>query len=109
MGRHTVIFDCGLHMGHQDSASLKGHLVCVYEHDQMIHLFPCIILSGAGQDIGKSCVVVTVGRHTVMFDCGLHMGHQDERRFPDFSFLQSGSNKGKSFDELIDCVIVTHL
>ncbi|CAI5953378.1 unnamed protein product [Closterium sp. NIES-64] len=37
---------------------------------------------GAGQDVGKSCVVVRVGGRVVMFDCGMHMGYQDARRFP---------------------------
>eukprot|EP01130_Rhizamoeba_saxonica_P008372 TRINITY_DN3380_c0_g1_i2.p1 TRINITY_DN3380_c0_g1~~TRINITY_DN3380_c0_g1_i2.p1 ORF type:complete len:580 (-),score=103.89 TRINITY_DN3380_c0_g1_i2:116-1855(-) len=39
-----------------------------------------------------------------MFDCGMHMGYHDERRFPNFGFI---SHSGK-FDEVIDCVIVTH-
>lgn len=37
-------------------------------------------LSGAGQDVGRSCVVVHIGGKTVMFDCGMHMGYHDERK-----------------------------
>lgn len=43
-----------------------------------------VVPLGAGQDVGRSCVLVTLGGKTVMFDCGMHMGYNDERRFPDF-------------------------
>ncbi|KAI3946508.1 hypothetical protein MKX01_017724 [Papaver californicum] len=47
----------------------------------------CLVL-GAGKEVGKSCVVVTIGEKRIMFDCGMHMGYQDHRRYPDFvSFL----------------------
>jgi hypothetical protein len=65
----------------------------------------CPCLTGAGQDVGKSCVIVTVGGKNIMFDCGMHMGYQDERRFPDFSFI----SKSGDFTHAIDCVIITHL
>lgn len=29
---------------------------------------------GAGQDVGRSCVIVTLNGRTIMFDCGAHMG-----------------------------------
>ena len=36
---------------------------------------------GAGQDVGRSCVLVTLDDEvTVMFDCGMHMGFNDSRR-----------------------------
>ena len=60
---------------------------------------------GAGQDVGRSCVVVTLGGRTVMFDCGMHMGYVDERRFPDFTLLAPG---GEDLSRIIDCVIITH-
>jgi hypothetical protein len=63
------------------------------------------LITGAGQDVGKSCVIVTVGGKNVMFDCGMHMGFQDERRYPDFSFISKTGN----YTQAIDCVIVTHL
>ena len=34
-----------------------------------------------------------------------HRSYNDARRFPDFSYL---SKKG-NFDEIVDCVIITHL
>ena len=49
-----------------------------------------IVPLGAGQDVGRSCVVVEVGGRTVMFDCGIHM--VDSQKFPDFTFLYGGQN-----------------
>jgi len=40
-----------------------------------------------------------------MFDCGMHMGYDDDRRFPNFSFISKTGN----FTNAIDCVIITHL
>jgi integrator complex subunit 11 len=37
------------------------------------------VIAGAGQEVGKSCVVVTIGGKRVMFDCGMHMGYHDDR------------------------------
>ncbi|KAL9651662.1 hypothetical protein ABK040_001607 [Willaertia magna] len=59
---------------------------------------------GAGQDVGRSCVIVTLGRKTIMFDCGMHMGYNDERKFPDFKFI----SKTGQFTQNIDCVIISH-
>jgi integrator complex subunit 11 len=39
-----------------------------------------------------------------MFDCGMHMGFQDARRFPDFSLLSASGD----FDGVLDAVIVSH-
>ncbi|KAI9228864.1 MAG: cleavage and polyadenylation-specific factor 3-like protein, partial [Piptocephalis tieghemiana] len=63
-----------------------------------------VIPLGAGQDVGKSCVLVSMGGWNVMFDCGMHMGFSDARRFPDFSYI---SRDGR-FTELIDAVVITH-
>ncbi|XP_039127819.1 LOW QUALITY PROTEIN: cleavage and polyadenylation specificity factor subunit 3-II [Dioscorea cayenensis subsp. rotundata] len=63
----------------------------------------CLIL-GAGQEVGKSCVVVKVGGKSIMFDCGMHMGYLDHRRYPDFSLIsQSGD-----FSSVISCIVITH-
>lgn len=59
---------------------------------------------GAGQDVGRSCILLTIGGKNVMLDCGMHMGYNDERRFPDFTFItQNGA-----LTEHIDCVIISH-
>ncbi len=64
-----------------------------------------VVPLGAGQDVGRSCVIVTLGRKNIMFDCGMHMGYNDERKFPDFSFI----SKTGQFTQTIDCVIISHL
>ncbi|GMH25975.1 hypothetical protein Nepgr_027818 [Nepenthes gracilis] len=63
----------------------------------------CLVL-GAGQEVGKSCMVVNINGKKIMFDCGMHMGYLDNRRYPDFSLLSSSSD----FDSAIDCIIITH-
>ncbi|VDK67063.1 unnamed protein product [Anisakis simplex] len=63
-----------------------------------------VVTLGAGQDVGRSCILLSIGGKNVMLDCGMHMGYQDERRFPDFSFISGGT----SLDEHLDCVIITH-
>jgi integrator complex subunit 11 len=57
---------------------------------------------GAGQDVGRSCIVVTMNKKKVMFDCGLHMGFKDLRRFPDFSLLTTSGD----YAHVVDCVII---
>lgn len=59
---------------------------------------------GAGQHVGKSCIIVTIKNYTIMLDCGLHMGFNDNRRYPNFSFLSKTNN----FNKLIDCIIISH-
>ncbi|KAM9952682.1 hypothetical protein ACTFIR_007736 [Dictyostelium discoideum] len=63
-----------------------------------------VVPLGAGQDVGRSCVIVTIGNKNIMFDCGMHMGMNDARRFPDFSYI----SKNGQFTKVIDCVIITH-
>ncbi|KAL7077440.1 hypothetical protein ACQ4LE_003037 [Meloidogyne hapla] len=58
---------------------------------------------GAGQDVGRSCILVTIGGKNIMLDCGMHMGFTDERRFPDFSYISSGD-----LTPYLDCVIISH-
>ncbi|KAL4569465.1 hypothetical protein LXL04_025103, partial [Taraxacum kok-saghyz] len=63
----------------------------------------CLVL-GAGQEVGKSCVIVSIHRKRIMFDCGMHMGYSDHRRYPDFSLIsQSGD-----FNAALSCIIITH-
>ena len=37
-----------------------------------------ILPLGAGQDVGRSCILITMGGKNIMLDCGLHMGFQDD-------------------------------
>lgn len=39
------------------------------------HLMMC---KGAGQDVGRSCILVSLGGKNIMLDCGMHMGYNDE-------------------------------
>lgn len=62
---------------------------------------------GAGQDVGRSCILVQMADRRILLDVGLHMGHSDNKKFPDFGKLKKkyGSN---SMDEIIDIVLVSH-
>lgn len=33
---------------------------------------------GAGQEVGRSCILVSIGGKNIMLDCGMHMGYNDE-------------------------------
>jgi len=33
-----------------------------------------IVPLGAGQDVGRSCILITIGGKNIMLDCGMHMG-----------------------------------
>ncbi|CAG8499883.1 4952_t:CDS:2 [Funneliformis caledonium] len=46
----------------------------------------------------------STGTKNIMFDCGMHMGYNDDRRFPDFSYI----SKTNRFTEQLDCIIVSH-
>ncbi|KAJ1982729.1 hypothetical protein H4R34_001604 [Dimargaris verticillata] len=59
---------------------------------------------GAGQDVGRSCLLVTLGGRNIMFDCGMHMGFNDERRFPDFTYIA----KDGQYTDTLDCIIISH-
>lgn len=39
-----------------------------------------------------------------MLDCGMHMGFNDDRRFPDFSYITQNGR----LTEFLDCVIISH-
>ncbi|XP_069097174.1 integrator complex subunit 11 [Pleurodeles waltl] len=59
---------------------------------------------GAGQDVGRSCILVSIGGKNIMLDCGMHMGFNDDRRFPDFSYI----NPNGKLTDFLDCVIISH-
>ncbi|KAF9212529.1 Integrator complex subunit 11 [Podila verticillata] len=33
-----------------------------------------VVPLGAGQDVGRSCILITIGGKNIMLDCGMHMG-----------------------------------
>lgn len=59
---------------------------------------------GAGREVGRSCIIVRMSGKTIMFDCGVHMGYDDNRRYPDFSLLGQVSD----YTPIVDCVLITH-
>lgn len=59
---------------------------------------------GAGQDVGRSCLLVSIGGKNIMLDCGMHMGYSDERRFPDFTYI----TQDEPLTAHLDCVIISH-
>lgn len=59
---------------------------------------------GAGQDVGRSCILVTMAGKNIMLDCGMHMGFNDSRRFPDFTYLA----KTGPYTQHIDALIISH-
>ncbi|XP_048580506.1 integrator complex subunit 11 isoform X2 [Nematostella vectensis] len=63
-----------------------------------------VVPLGAGQDVGRSCILVSIGGRNIMLDCGMHMGYNDERRFPDFDYI---TRSGK-LTEHLDCVLISH-
>ncbi|MED6112789.1 Cleavage and polyadenylation specificity factor subunit 3-II [Stylosanthes scabra] len=62
------------------------------------------LVLGAGQEVGKSCVVVNINGKRIMFDCGMHMGVLDHRRYPNFSLISPTGD----FDSVLSCIIITH-
>lgn len=65
-----------------------------------------VVPLGAGQDVGRSCILVSLGGKNIMLDCGMHMGFNDERRFPDFNYVTGGNG---NLTEHIDCVIIRYV
>jgi integrator complex subunit 11 len=63
-----------------------------------------VVPLGAGQDVGRSCILLTICNKNIMLDCGMHMGYNDHRRFPDFKYI---SNAG-DFNDIIDAIIISH-
>ncbi|CRG94273.1 cleavage and polyadenylation specificity factor, putative [Plasmodium gallinaceum] len=54
---------------------------------------------GAGQTVGRSCVIVELENRKVMFDCGCHLGYKDERKYPNFNLLVSDNKYEKKVEE----------
>lgn len=63
-----------------------------------------MVVLGAGQDVGRSCILVSFCRKKILFDCGMHLGFSDARRFPNFRYI---SDAGR-FTEEVHCVVISH-
>lgn len=57
---------------------------------------------GAGQDVGRSCGLLTTGSHHLLLDCGAHHGFDDHRRYPAFSSLPP------DVLSTLDAVLISH-
>ena len=63
-----------------------------------IKIFPL----GAGQEVGRSCLIVTINGYRIMLDCGVHMGYNDERKFPEFQRLLKKFKKSINTEEKVN-------
>lgn len=61
-----------------------------------------LLVLGAGQEVGRSCVVLCCNGFNIMFDCGLHMGKKGEDRLPLLNVL------GEDVNSQIQLLVVTH-
>ncbi len=61
-----------------------------------------LIPLGAGREVGRSCILLSLHNYNILLDCGIHMGFSDARRYPDFSFL------GSDCKTVLDCVLISH-
>uniref|UniRef100_A0A8D0PED1 Integrator complex subunit 11 n=1 Tax=Sus scrofa TaxID=9823 RepID=A0A8D0PED1_PIG len=99
-----------LHSRHRSAGALRGsgagggHPSRAGVREGHGSTFPASPCAGAGQDVGRSCILVSIGGKNVMLDCGMHMGFSDDRRFPDFSYI---TRHGRLTD-FLDCVIISH-
>ena len=63
---------------------------------------------GAGQEVGRSCIFVSFNNErSFILDCGVHMGHHDKKKYPNFEFLKT-ELKAKSLNDCIDAVLLSH-
>eukprot|EP00392_Amoebophrya_sp_AT5.2_P011560 g11639.t1 len=56
---------------------------------------------GSGQEVGRSCVLMSFKGKTVMFDCGVHPGLTGMAQLPYFDRLQEANKK-------VDLALITH-
>lgn len=63
--------------------------------DDMLTVMPL----GAGQEVGRSSIVVKYRGHTIMLDCGLHPGYMDTAGLPFFDAIDPGE---------VDLLLITH-
>ena len=70
-----------------------------------------VVALGAGQDVGRSCVLVSLNKYNILFDCGMHPGRtRPDQKFPQFDRLYQLTNtpRDRGLTEALDLVIVTH-
>lgn len=60
-----------------------------------------VIVLGAGQEVGRSSILIKIGNKTILLDCGIHISYTDDRRYPLFKDYMEDMKK-------IDMVFITH-
>lgn len=68
----------------------------------------CVLPLGAGQHVGRSCLLLTVDGRRILLDCGIHPGLSGSGRFPDFSLMQAPGAAGANPADSIDAVLISH-
>lgn len=63
-----------------------------------------IIPLGAGNEVGRSCILVSMNEKHFILDCGVHMGFKDKRMYPDFSRIDSLPRKIRS----VEFICISH-
>lgn len=58
-----------------------------------------IIPLGAGQEVGRSCIVIKFKGKTIMLDCGVHPGYNGHGSLPFFDGIEAGE---------VDLLLITH-
>jgi integrator complex subunit 11 len=67
-----------------------------------------ILPLGAGQEVGRSCIFVSFNNErSFLLDCGVHMGHHDRKKYPNFEFLRK-ELKVESLNSKIDAILLSH-
>lgn len=63
---------------------------------------------GAGQEVGRSCILLSFfDEKHILLDCGVHMGYKDQRKYPNFRFLQDHL-KTSDLNSKIDFLLLSH-
>jgi integrator complex subunit 11 len=63
-----------------------------------------VLVLGAGQEVGRSCVLLSCNEVNIMFDCGLHMGKKGNERLPLLSVL----GEEMDINSQVHLVFITH-
>jgi integrator complex subunit 11 len=59
---------------------------------------------GAGQEVGRSCIMLNAGATNVMLDCGVHLGKRGMARLPAFDAIGGASGIRRD----VHAIVVTH-
>jgi len=55
---------------------------------------------GGVEEVGRSCIVVTVNGKSIMLDCGIRASAEGAGRYPNFDKIPTGTD--------IDAIIISH-